>query len=176
MAQPFLGQLSLVAFNFPPYQWAFAAGQIVSISQYSALFSLLGTMYGGNGTSNFALPNLSNNVAIGSGQLSGGSIYDQGETGGVAAVTLLNTEVPAHTHTVNSVNTGRGGQSPVGSAFGESEAGSVYYSYTGPNPPFTNMNAATVSTVGNSQPHSNQMPYLALNWIIAMAGIYPSRG
>lgn len=101
MADPFLGQLMLVGFNFAPIGWQLAQGQTIAISQYTALFSLIGTYYGGNGTSTFQLPNMQGNVAIGMGQGPGLSLYDIGEVGGSSTVTLLASTTPAHTHAAN---------------------------------------------------------------------------
>jgi microcystin-dependent protein len=178
MSNPFVGELRLVGFNFAPSGWALAAGQLLSLSQNTALFSLLGTNYGGNGTSNFGLPNLQGNIAVGFGQLAGGQQYVLGETGGQLTVTLTVNEVTPHTHTVNA-STGRLGTTPVNNAFGDSEpaptVGNVYYAEPPPNPPLTNMAAAAVTSQGSNLPHDNSMPYQALNWVIALKGIFPSR-
>jgi microcystin-dependent protein len=172
MADPFLGQLTLVGFNFNPYGWQLAQGQILPISQYSALFSLLGTMYGGNGTSNFALPNLDGNVAMGFGQSPGTSDYVPGETGGTQTVTLTATETPVHLHPPSGKDVkGSVGLPPGGHAFSESNAN--IYSTTGSQ--LTAMNPACLTTFGQSGPHENMMPYLGMYWIIALNGVYPSR-
>jgi microcystin-dependent protein len=173
MSDQFLGQLSLVGFNFAPYGWAIAAGQLLPIQQYAALFSLLGTMYGGNGTSTFGLPNLQGNVALGFGQGPGLSFYTQGQLGGSQNVTLLATQTPNHNHTANGA-AGRGKNTPVTNAFAESTAGAVY------SPSTTTLTKMSPSALppfnGASQPHNNMMSYQALNWIIALQGIFPSRG
>lgn len=125
MSDPFVGQLSLVGFNFAPKGWAIAAGQLLPLSQNTALFSLLQTMYGGDGKSNFGLPNLQGSVAIGFGQGPGLSLYTPGETGGSTTVTLLSTETPNHNHTANGT-AGRGKNTPGGNALADSTAGAVY--------------------------------------------------
>jgi len=172
MADPFVGQLLLVGFNFAPTGWAFASGQILLISQNTALFSLLGTMYGGDGKSNFALPNLQGAVAIGFGQSPGLQNYIQGETGGAQTVTVIPSETPIHNHTVAAAAHPASASSPVNNAFADSAAGSIYSTSTSP---LTQMSAAAISPFGGNQPHNNMMPYVGLNWIIALQGIYPSR-
>jgi microcystin-dependent protein len=174
MAEPFLGQLSLVGFNFAPVGWALAQGQTLPISQYSALFSLLGTYYGGNGTSNFQLPNMQGNVPIGYGQSPGLSNYAIGEASGSQTVTVLTTETPIHTHTPKAKNLVRATANlpPTGHAFAESGSGNMYSTATSG---LTSMSGAAISTFGGSQPHNNMMPYLGMYWIIAMSGIYPAR-
>jgi microcystin-dependent protein len=173
--EPFLGQLTLVGFTFAPVGWQFAAGQLLSIQQYSALFSLLGTYYGGNGTSNFQLPNLQGNVAIGYGQGAGLSDYVIGETSGAQNVTLTSSTVPTHSH---SIQTGGGTanlSSPQNNLIGDAKHASGNLFTAADSGPL-NMAAQAVSTAGNNLPHNNMMPYLALNWIIAMSGVFPSRG
>ena len=176
MSDQFVGQLMLAGFSFAPLQWAQCAGQLLPISQNTALFSLLGTYYGGNGTSNFALPNLQGSCAVGSGQGPGLSPYDIGQSGGSQTVTLLTTQVPSHNHTANA-NAVRADQTaPGGNAFAQSEAGNIYNNTTSPAPATVPMNSNTlVGAVGSNQPHNNLMPYLVLNWVIALQGIYPSR-
>jgi len=173
MANPFVGQLTLVGFNFAPTGWALAAGQIMSLSQNTALFSLLGTMYGGDGRSNFGLPNLQGNVAIGFGQSPGLSYYNQGESAGVPAVSLIATQTPSHSHTPNCVSRPATQTTSGGNAFAESTAGNIYSTSTSPLSP---MNPAAISLLpGGNQPHNNLMPYLGLNWIIALQGVFPAR-
>jgi microcystin-dependent protein len=167
MAEPFLGQLMLVPYNFAPRGWALCNGQILPIAQNTALFSLLGTTYGGNGQTTFALPDLRGRVPISSGQGPGLSSYDLGEVGGVEAVTLNNNEMPAHQHGVNA-NSGDPNDSSPQNSF---PAGSGSYN-TAAN---TTMNQNMVGISGGSQPHENRQPYLTLNWIIALEGIFPSR-
>jgi len=174
MSEPFLGQLSLVGFNFAPIGWSLAQGQTLPISSYAALFSLLGTYYGGNGTSNFQLPNLQGNVAVGYGQGSGLSNYVIGQSGGSSTVTLQQNQTPLHTHTPNAKNLVRATANlpPTNHAFAESGSGNLYSNAASG---LTSMNGAAISTFGGSQPHNNMMPYLGMYWIIAMSGIYPAR-
>ena len=143
MSQPYLGQLSLVGFNFAPLGWQLAAGQILPISQYTALFSLLGTFYGGNGTSNFQLPNLQGNVPINQGQGAGLSDYVIGEMSGAQTVTLLSNEAPLHTHAPSGKNfAGHAGTGPGGNTFADSASGSVYATTTPAtqHEPFSDLN------------------------------------
>lgn len=172
MSEPFLGQLSLVGFNFAPVGWQIAAGQILPISQYTALFSLLGTYYGGNGTSNFQIPNLQNYVAVGMGQGAGLSSYVIGEASGSETVSLLSSETPNHTHAPSGKTfLARVGTGPGNNTYAESSSGDVYSS----SAPTTQMSPSAISTYGGSQPHNNLMPYLGMYWIIAFSGIYPAR-
>ena len=163
MAEPFLGEIRLMSFNFQPKGWAFCNGQLLPINQNQALFSLLGTTYGGNGVTTFALPNLQVRMPIGFS-----STHPQGEAGGETAHTLTAAEMPAHTHPVNATNLpGRTG-TPAGNFFaahrgGYAEAGSAALS------------PSTIGSVGGSQPHENRPPFLALNFCIALQGIFPSR-
>ncbi|MGD0548018.1 MAG: tail fiber protein [Terracidiphilus sp.] len=175
MSEPYLGQLSLVGFNFAPINWALAQGQILPISQNAALFSLLGTYYGGNGTSNFALPNLEGAVAVGFGQGPGLSLYDIGEPGGSQTVTLLASETPLHTHTASAKSLVKAtvGKGPANNTFAEMTPGNAYTTSTSG---LTQMNPAAISTYGSSLPHNNMMPYLGMYWIIAMKGVFPTRG
>lgn len=177
MATPYVGQLSLVAFNFPPsapYTWALAAGQIMNISSNTALFSLLGTYYGGDGKSTFGLPNLQASVPVGVGQSPGLNQYFLGETGGVPAVTLLASQTPNHTHPPMGKETTLAKQSnPVGNSFAESPTNSPVYSAA--TQPLNPASPAAVSYFGNSGPHNNLMPFLGMYWIIALQGVYPPR-
>jgi microcystin-dependent protein len=173
MADPFVGQLMLVAFNFNPMGWQLAEGQLVSISQNAALFSLLGTQYGGNGTSNFGLPNLQGNVPVGAGQGPGLSQYFQGETGGSSTVTLLASETPNHSHSCMARSVLSDQTTPIGGSLADCKAGSLY---TSTATPLTPMASASVSTYnGGSQPHQNMMPFLGMYWIIAFQGVFPAR-
>ena len=160
----FVGEISLTAFNFAPKGWAFCNGQLMSISQNTALFSLLGTYYGGDGRSTFALPNLQGQAVVGQGQGPGLSDHFIGETGGEESVTLLTSEMPSHTHTTQAA----GDQTSVRPA-GLAPAPGGYYGTP---------NAATMFTnpTGGSMPHNNMQPYLVLNYIIALQGIFPPRG
>ena len=168
MSEPFLGQIMLVPYNFAPRGWAFCTGQILPIAQNTALFSLLGTTYGGNGQTTFALPDLRGRVPISSGQGPGLSSYDLGEVGGEESVTLLVNELPAHNHLV--------GASDVEVAQGSVPKDQVLAlgNYYGPTPD-TVMAVNMIQPTGGSQPHENRQPYLTLNYCIALEGIFPSR-
>lgn len=173
MSDPFVGQLSLVGFNFAPRGWSTAAGQLLSISQNTALFSLLGTNYGGNGISNFGLPNLQGNVAIGFGQGPGLGDYNLGETSGSQAVTLLSSETPLHNHSLNTAGAAAKENTPQNNALGDAKSagGSLYSPTNNPTP----MSPSAVSIYGGGLPHNNMMPYQSLLWIIALVGVFPSR-
>lgn len=182
MSDPFLGEIRPFGFNFPPSGWALCAGQLMSISQNSALFSLLGTNYGGNGTSTFGLPNLQGSIAVGQGQGPGLSDYYIGQTGGQENVTLLGSELPGHTHTLPvasavSNKTGTPGPTvylgPTG-ARGESEP--VYNTAAQITGGFVNMLATAVRPAGSGIPHNNMGPYLVINYCISLKGQYPTRG
>jgi microcystin-dependent protein len=173
MADPFVAEIRIFGFGFAPKGWAFCNGQILPISQNTALFSLLGTTYGGNGKTTFALPDMQGNVPVDPGQGKGLSLYDLGETGGTSAYTLLQTEMPVHTHTVQAAPGLVAGDTniPAGNAFAKSSQGNAY------TPPanLTPMNAQAVGIIGGSQPHNNMMPTLALNFCIALQGVFPPR-
>jgi microcystin-dependent protein len=187
VADNFVGEIRLFPFNFPPKGWALCQGQILSISQNTALFSLLGTSYGGNGTSNFALPDLQGRVAVAQGQGPGLSNYVIGQSGGNETIALTTTEIPSHTHTLTATGTlkarsvGGNSQTPAGNApAAESEGATATYSSATPNASMkaggvTFSGTAKVSTVGSGTGHENHMPVLALNYCIALQGIFPSR-
>jgi microcystin-dependent protein len=173
MSDSFVGELMLVAFNFNPVGWQIAAGQLVSISQNTALFSLLGTQYGGNGTSNFQLPNMQGSVPVGAGQGAGLNQYFQGETGGESAVTLLPSETPNHNHICMARSALADATSPIGNSLADNKTGSLYTTTTTPLAPMAT--TALPNFNGGNQPHENMMPYLGMYWIIAFQGTFPSR-
>jgi microcystin-dependent protein len=165
MAEPFLGEVRIMSFNYPPRGWAFCNGQLLPINQNQALFSLLGTMYGGNGQTTFALPNFQGRlpVHLGSG-------LTQGQAGGEVSHTLTTTEMPAHSHLARA---GSGVANQLTGAAGLwANGGQPAYSSAAPN---AAMRADAVTSVGGSQPHNNMSPYLVLNFCIALSGIFPSR-
>lgn len=171
MAEPFLAEIRVFGFNFAPRGWAFCNGQILPIAQNTALFSLLGVTYGGNGTSTFALPNLQGNAPMHAGQGPGLSDYVLGETGGSAQVTVLTSEMPAHTHTLNM-------SSQEGTENSPKDLYAAGYPSVGlyaPAPPNTAMDPRMLAVAGGSQPHENMMPSLALNFCIALEGVFPAR-
>jgi microcystin-dependent protein len=176
----FLGEIRLFGFNFAPVGWAQCNGQILSISQFSALFSLLGTNFGGNGTSNFGLPNLQGIVPIDQGAGLGLTPFSVGETGGETTVTLNINEMPRHTHAITALPIASTVETPVaGSHLSQGHGGSRGTSfpirtYTTQAPGTTLSNAA-VGTAGGSLPHDNMQPSLVMNWCIAMQGIFPAR-
>lgn len=176
MSQDFIGQMTLVAFNFANTGRAQCAGQLLPISQNTALFSLLGTFYGGDGKSTFALPNLQGNVPMGQGSGPGLSPRFMGEIGGSQNVTLLQTEMPQHSHFGNGAAQKADQSSPSAHVLADAvDSNGVGYSLYAAPPANDTMNAAAVSVTGNSQPHNNMMQYLVLNWLIALQGIFPSR-
>jgi len=173
MADPFVGELRLVGFNFAPVGWATADGQLLPISRNTALFSLLGTNFGGDGRSTFGLPNLQGSIPIGAGQGPGLSLYDVGESGGTQNVTLIQSTTPKHAHTLLADATAGSATTPANNAFARSvAAGNLYTTNTSPT---VQMNANAVTNFGGNLPHNNLMPYLTLNWIIALQGVFPSR-
>ena len=173
MAEPFLGQITIFPYNFAPRGWAFCSGQLLSIQQNAALFSLLGTNFGGNGQTTFALPDLRGRVAIGAGQGPGLSDYVLGEVSGTESTTLLTNNLPPHNHSVTiNVNSSEGGQnSPQGTYLGKTDPG--VYAATTDN---TQMGAQPATGLtGQSVPFSILQPYLTLNFCIALQGVFPSR-
>jgi microcystin-dependent protein len=183
MSSPFVAEIRIFPFNFPPRGWAFCAGQLLPISQNTALFSLLGTTYGGDGKSNFALPNLQGSVPLHAGGAQPGpglSIYDLGEAGGTPTVTLLQTEMPQHNHSLNAGTADATSTAPGGAIYmkghydnGQGAKGVVDLYTT--NAPDSQLSTNALSVTGSSLPHTNMMPYLTLNFCIAMQGIFPAR-
>jgi microcystin-dependent protein len=174
MADQFLGEIRAVGFNFAPFGWALCNGQVLPISQNTALFSLLGTYYGGNGTSNFALPNLQGMAPLDQGNGTGLTPRTIGETAGEAAVTLLLSQIPAHAHTAMNAAASNA-EAPTNAVFGGGGRGEEP-AYAPPSGSTAPLNALAISAVGGNQPHNNLPPYLVVNFIIALQGIYPSRG
>lgn len=177
MADPFVAEIRIVGFNFAPKGWAFCNGQILPISQNTALFSLLGTTYGGDGKSTFALPNLQGAVPMHPGQGPGLSLRDLGEQSGSDNVTLLISEMPVHTHALNSAgNLPATGSIPhAAAAFARSTGGSAYVAGQGALNPNSALHFNAIPPTGGNLPHNNLMPYLVLNYIIAMQGVFPPR-
>jgi microcystin-dependent protein len=171
MADPFVAEIRVFPFNFAPRGWAFCNGQILPLAQNTALFSLLGTTYGGNGQTNFGLPNLQGASPIGEGQGPGLSPRSLGETGGAAAVTLLESQVPSHTHPLQATSTATT-TGPAGAALAPVSAGGEAYRSAPSNT--TLMGSDAISAVGGAA-HNNRQPYLALNFCIALQGVFPPR-
>jgi microcystin-dependent protein len=171
---PFVAEIRVFGFNFPPKGWAFCDGQLLPLSQNTALFSLIGTFYGGNGASNFALPDLQGQAAVSQGQGAGLRNRTVGEESGSETVTLLQTEIPAHTHAPKATTEPATLQAPAPNrALARSKPGTAYQSNSSSNLVF--MNPQTASVVGSSFPHTNLQPYLVLNFCIALQGVFPPR-
>ena len=182
MSNPFLGELRIMSFNFAPKGWTTCNGQILPINQNQALFSLLGTTYGGNGQTTFALPNLQGRVPLHFGQRSGLSSYAMGQTGGEYNHTLITAEMPVHNHAMNVSNTGAlqnlTGRSPAGHSPAQAVASTNPVSAVniyGTGSASETFASSAIAGAGGDQPHSNQQPYLTLNICIALQGIFPSQ-
>ena len=172
MASPFVAEIRIFAGNFAPTGWALCNGQLLPISQNTALFSLLGTFYGGDGKSTFALPNLQGAAPMHQGQGPGLSQRFLGEQGGEPNVTLLQTEMPVHAHTLNGTNQLQ--QLPDPASHTAARANANAYVQTPAS--YTQMNPQAIGLAGGSQPHNNMPPYLGLTFIIALQGVFPARG
>jgi microcystin-dependent protein len=166
MSTPFLGEIKIISWNFAPQGWAFCNGQFLPINQNQALFSLLGTMYGGNGQTTFALPDFRGKVPI-----HVGSGHTQGEVGGQPAHTLTLSELPQHIHFMQVTNNTGTTQNPGNSVILSKSVANSFGGFT----EVVAMNAGSITAVGGSQPHENRQPFLVLNFIIALQGIFPSR-
>src|SRR5829696_2525329 len=167
MSDPFVAEIRIFPFNFPPKGWAFCDGQLMPISQNTALFSLLGTTYGGDGKSTFALPDLQGSAPMQPGQGQGLSLRDLGEMSGVESITLLVSEIPLHTHTWNTTNEDGNNTGPANRYFGRGNA--LYAAPAALN----TMALQTIAPAGGGLPHNNMQPYLTLNFCIALQGIFP---
>jgi microcystin-dependent protein len=167
MSEPFLSEIKIVSFNFAPKGWAFCNGQFLPINQNQALFALLGTTYGGNGQTTFALPNLRGQVPIHMG-----NGHTLGEVGGTPAVTINIQQLPTHAHVLQASTAVANNDTPDNSRLLAGSAPNDLY--TGPAA-LTTMAPASVTNIGGSQPHNNMMPYLVLNFVIALQGIFPSQ-
>jgi microcystin-dependent protein len=174
MADPFVAEIRIFPFNFAPKGWAWCDGQLLPLSQNTALFSLLGTTYGGDGKSNFALPDLQGSAPMHPGQGPGLSLHDLGETGGSETVTLLESEIPAHSHALQGTQGNANQNSPSGLLFGRPFGGGSLYT-----PPagaaIVNLSDQALAPAGGDQPHNNLMPYLTFYFNIALQGVFPPR-
>jgi microcystin-dependent protein len=171
MADPFVAEIRIFPFNFAPKGWAWCNGQLMPLSQNTALFSLLGTTYGGNGKSNFALPDLQGRAPMHPGQGPGLSLHDLGETGGSETVTLLESEIPAHSHSVSASVSDGTSQTPAD----EKLATGVGIGQYAPAGSFVSLSPTALTPAGGDQPHNNLMPYLTFYFNIALQGVFPPR-
>lgn len=171
MAQPYVGEIRMFAGNFAPAGWMMCEGQLLPISENEVLFQLIGTTYGGDGQSTFALPNLASRVPVHMGTGPDGTTYQIGEMAGVEQVTLTSQQIPNHTHPLLASTDAGTGPNPAGNVLATTSGGiSLYYE----GQPDTNMNAQAIGQVGGSQPHENTQPFLCINFIISLFGIFPS--
>ena len=175
IGNPFIGEIRLFAGNFAPTDWAFCDGSVVGIAEFSALFNLIGTTYGGDGLNTFALPDLRSRTPIHFGAGGSGVNYVQGQSGGVESVTLTTGQVAAHNHELNAVNSGASAPSPAGALPGVSssqQSGTLQYAKP---PATTNFTGASIGPSFGGQPHSNLQPYVTISFIISLFGIFPSQ-
>ena len=172
MSQPFIGEIRLVAFNFAPVNWAFCDGSVVQISQNEALYNLIGTTYGGNGTTNFFLPNLLGRIPVHQGNVQGAT-FVIGQSAGTEAVQLTTGQLPTHTHAAMAASGGGTSNSPAGNTW-TGWTGAQYVTATANgNVP---MSPQALSMTGGNVAHDNVMPFMAVNFIISLFGVYPSQG
>jgi microcystin-dependent protein len=171
MSQPFIGEIRIFAGTFAPFNWAFCNGQAMAISQNDALFALIGTTYGGDGVNTFNLPDLQSRLPIHAGQGPGLSDYVPGEVGGVETVTLTTPQMPPHTHPAPCDPTAASSPNPAGASWGNSGLAQ----YSDQTSSLVAMNPAAIGAAGGGQPHDNMVPFLVVNFIIALNGIFPSR-
>lgn len=178
MAEPFIAEIRVFGFSFPPKGWALCRGQAIAISQNTALFALIGTQFGGNGQTTFGLPDLQGRGAIGAGNGPGLTPQSIGQKGGTPTVTLLSTQMPQHNHTLNAAqltppNADQNVATPTTTArLGRSSPNNLYIAPVTPN---TQLIPSSISTTSGSQPHENMQPFVAMNYCIATTGIFPSR-
>lgn len=168
---PFIGEIRLLGFNFAPRDWMACNGQLLAIQSNTALFSILGVTYGGNGTTTFALPNLNGYTPIGAGQGPGLADYALGEVGGSASVTLQPAEMPSHSHSIGAVADPGNRDNPAAGRLAQSSIRSEAYK----SPPDSTMAPGAVASAGGSQPHNNMPPYLGMHYCIAVRGVFPAR-
>lgn len=172
MADPFVAEIRIFPFNFAPTGWAWCDGQLLPLSQNTALFSLLGTTYGGNGKSNFALPDLQGRAPMHPGQGPGLSLHDLGETGGSETVSLLESEIPAHAHQLRASLNPADGPNPAGAYVAAPGNDNIYVA----SGSLVSMAPESLAPAGGDQPHNNLQPYLTFYFCIALQGVFPPRG
>jgi len=172
---PFVAEIRIFPFNFAPKGWAWCDGQLLPLSQNTALFSLLGTTYGGDGKSNFALPDLQGRSPMHPGQGPGLSLHDLGETGGSETVTLLESEIPSHSHNLRASSSPADNPGPGGNVLARVPSGATPYVPGSPQPPLVAMSDNAIAPAGGDQPHNNMQPYLTFYFCIALQGVYPPR-
>ena len=175
MSDPFVAEIRIFPFNFAPTGWAFCNGQLIPISQNTALFSLLGTTYGGDGKSTFALPDMQGNAPMQPGQGQGLSLRDLGEASGTDAITLLVSEIPIHNHSVLTDPFPADKSVPAPDQVLAPSTGGALYVTAASNPPLSQMAFQSLPPAGGGLPHNNLQPYLTLNFCIALQGIFPAR-
>jgi microcystin-dependent protein len=166
MAQPYIGEIRLFAGNFAPVGWEFCAGQLLPISENETLFAVIGTAYGGDGQSTFALPDLRGRVPIHIG-----SGFTLAQSGGAESVTLTANQIPAHTHALLVLDTPANSPNPSNNRLAKSTQADMYFA----DPPSVSMNAQSIGPAGGSQPHENMMPYVGINYIISLFGLFPTQ-
>jgi len=174
MADPFVAEIRIFPFNFAPRGWAWCDGQLLPLSQNTALFSLLGTTYGGNGMSNFALPDLQGRAPMQPGQGPGLSLHDLGETGGSETVTLLESEIPSHAHGMNGQGSTANLNDPAGAVLARTFGGGNLYKLPS-GAAITSLSNQSLAPAGGDQPHNNLQPYLTFYFCIALQGVFPQR-
>ncbi|MET0506040.1 MAG: tail fiber protein [Luteibacter sp.] len=172
MSDPYLGQIMMAGFNFAPRGYALCNGQTMPIQQNQALFALLGVAYGGNGTTNFMLPNLQGRTPVGQGPLPGGSTYPIGQAAGAESVALTPDQMPMHTHLVMGTSQAATVKTPSGNYFAGNPSEFVYGAASGSVVPLA---SATIGGSGGSQPHPNMQPFRTISFAIALSGVFPSR-
>ena len=175
MSEPFIGEIKIVGFNFAPRGWAKCDGAILPIASNTALFSLLGTVYGGDGRTSFALPDLRGRVPIHYGNGPGVSNYNMGQRGGVEEVTLTAAQMPAHSHTVRATKDEGTEGGPAGKYLAAGHGQETIYKSMPDTAKFKDMASGMIQPTGGSLPHTNVQPYLGVNFVIALTGVFPSR-
>lgn len=171
LSEPFVGSVVLFAGNFPPRGWAFCDGQLLAVSQFQALFSILGTIYGGDGRTTFGLPDLRGRVPIGPRSGPGLPSYREGQSGGAVEHTLTTQEIPAHTHSLRGSSSAGSSSTPAGNVPAVNRDGILHYGTTAD----ADLGSGGLTSAGGSQPHNNMQPYIAMNYCIALQGVFPSR-